>query len=991
MSKLTLLAAAWLLAAATAPAQTAYVDAAFHDGDFKLVAAGGAATIWVAAEDYQVAKLAAGDLAKDVERVTGVRAAVRSAAAGLGPHAVLIGTLGHSPILDGLAGQGKLDVAEIRGKWETFLLTVVRQPLPGVEDALVIAGSDRRGTAFGVYDLSGQMGVSPWNWWADVPPQHRKDIFVRSGRYRQGPPSVKFRGIFLNDEDWGLRPWAGKTFDPELGDIGPKTYARVFELLLRLKANFLWPAMHGCTQAFNNYPRNKEVADEYAIVMGSSHAEPMLRNNVTEWDHKVRGEWDYETNGDGVRKYWDERAAENGKYENVFTMGMRGIHDDPMPGSGGTPDKVALLERIFRDQREILANRVNPRVAEVPQIFVPYKEVLPLYQAGLKVPEDVMLGWVDDNFGYIRQLSSPEEQKRPGGAGVYYHISYYGAPHDYLWLNTTPPALIWEEMSKAWAYNARSLWVLNVGDLKPGEIATDYFLRMAWDVTGFETENQTAFLTSWASREFGAEKAPEIARILTEYYRLGFARKPEHMGWNEDEAPVSRTEFTPIAYGDEAQRRLDACASLTARAERVFATIPDARKDAFFELVLYPVRAAGLMNQKMLDADRSFLYAVQGRRSANTWAGLARRAFVGIEEDTERYNRLAQGKWRGMMSADPRRLAVFDMPVTAAVTPVVGGAMGVAVEGHVAAMADRPARGRPEYAAQTAKWGAPAESNPDTLPEFDAATRAKHFLDIFNTGTTPFPWTASADAPWVRLSQTSGRIEEEARIWVDIDWAKAPAGETAAAAIRIGGAGSERTVKVRIFNPAGLAGGHPNAFVESAGVVAMEAGNFTRRTDRGGAGWRALPELGRAGGSVAILPVTMASIDDVGQLSERAPSLEYEFQVFHAGPARVEISAVPTYRIHPGRHLRYAVAVDGQAPVVVNLEDSGPWARNVLTDAVVGSSQCTVNAAGLHTLTVWAMDPGIVLERVVVDLGGLRPSYLGPPETRPFGWSPPVH
>jgi hypothetical protein len=421
-------------------------------------------------EDFKVARIAAECLATDVERVTGVSPALKNELRELSGPAVLIGTIGKSAAIDELIRSGKLEVKPIAGQWESFVIATVTNPAPGVSAALVIAGSDRRGTAYGVFTLSEAIGVSPWVWWADVPPQRRASLVLGATAITSLPPSVKYRGIFINDEDWGLQPWAANTFEPETGDIGPKTYAKVFELLLRLKANYIWPAMHDCTKAFNIYPRNKLVADDYAIVMGSSHCEQMLRNNVTEYDVEKYGPWDYEKNRTNILAYWQQRLEDNGKFESIYTVGMRGIHDSGMPGGGDTQQKVARLQRVIADQRELIAKAINPDPASVPQIFCPYKEVLTLYQNGLNVPEDVALVWPDDNHGYIRQLSSPAEQKRRGGSGVYYHISYWGAPEDYLWLCTTPPALIWEEMHKACEHGARSVWVVNVGDIKPAEI-----------------------------------------------------------------------------------------------------------------------------------------------------------------------------------------------------------------------------------------------------------------------------------------------------------------------------------------------------------------------------------------------------------------------------------------------------------------------------------------------------------------------------------------
>jgi hypothetical protein len=599
---------------------------------FNLVAAQRAADILVDDDDYEVARIAADCLATDIERVTGIRPRRARLAAGLSESAVLIGTVGKSPPIDRLIREGKLDVSGVAGKWESFVVAKVSDPLPGVRTGLVIAGSDRRGTAYGVFDLSESIGVSPWVWWADVVPAHRDSLQIGPGPKQQGPPSVKYRGIFLNDEDWGLQPWAAKTFEPETGDIGPKTYARVCELLLRLKANYLWPAMHPCTRAFNLYPQNKLVADRYAIVMGSSHAEPMLRNNVTEWPEPPEN-WNYETNRTNIDRYWEERVLANGRFENIYTIGLRGIHDSPILGGGGTAEMVARLQRAIGDQREILARDVNPEITQVPQIFVPYKEVLLLYQNGLQVPADVTLVWPDDNYGYIRQLSDAEERRRTGGAGVYFHLSYWGSPEDYLWLNTTPPALIWEEMRKAYDYGARTVWVANVGDLKPMELGLEFFLRLAWDIGPWKENAQAAFLSRWAEQNFGEESAAGIAGIMDEYFRLNYPVKPEHL---------LKAGFS-ANYG-EITHRLDRFATLVQRTNQLYAAIAPEKRDAFYELVVYPVRASAAMNRKWL-TDSS-----QESRSADEQ----------IQTETAYYNQqVAGGKWRFILSANSRNRPVY--------------------------------------------------------------------------------------------------------------------------------------------------------------------------------------------------------------------------------------------------------------------------------------------------------------------------------------------
>jgi hypothetical protein len=422
-----------------------------ESGDFPLAQAGRAAAIYVSPADAASLGASVDAFALDVERVTGARPRVLSSLrAPLPETLVIVGVVGHSIEIDRLRLEHKLDVTQVEHKWESAVTTVVSDPVPGVRQALVIAGSDRRGAAFALFNISRQMGVSPWAWWADVPVPHHDTIAVRAALEIQPEPSVQFRGIFLNDEDWGLRPWASSKMDPQLNNIGPRTYERVFELLLRLHANTLWPAMHPGTLPFNAVAQNAQLADRWGIVMGSSHSEALLRNNVGEWNEKTDGPWNYQVNRAAMDAYWANRLAVNGKYENFYTVGLRGVHDTGLEATGSVEVKARLVEQAMADQRAMLAKIVNPDLNHVPQVIWLYKESLDLYRAGMNVPDDVTLGWTDDNFGYLRQLPTVQEQKRSGGSGVYYHVSYYGFPHDYLWLCTTPPALIAEEMTKAY-------------------------------------------------------------------------------------------------------------------------------------------------------------------------------------------------------------------------------------------------------------------------------------------------------------------------------------------------------------------------------------------------------------------------------------------------------------------------------------------------------------------------------------------------------------
>jgi hypothetical protein len=616
-------------------------------GAFALAADGRAADILYDSADHAVVARAAADLAADIARVNGVQPKIQTAVPAGSANLVLIGTLNSSEFIDELVRRGKLDVRSLKGAWESFVIHTVVKPMPGIDSALVIVGSDQRGTAFGAYELSEAIGVSPWYWWADVPPQHRAALYVAAGTRRFGPPSVKYRGIFLNDEDWGLQPWAARTFEPATGDIGPKTYARVFELLLRLKANTLWPAMHKVTAPFNRDPRNAKLADDYAIVMGSSHAEPMLRNNVGEWTDAPE-RFNYATNPNGVRTYWNERVKTNARYESLWTLGMRGIHDSGMTGGATVAERAALLERIFADQREMLAAHVNPDIERVPQMFMPYKEVLDIYRAGLNVPRDVTIVWPDDNFGYIRQLPSATERSRPGGSGVYYHLSYLGAPLSYLWLSTTPPALIQTEMTRAWDAGARTLWIANVGDLKPAEIGTTLFLEMAWDIDRWRSRTQREFLDDWARRTFGTERA--IGEVLDAHFRLNFERRPEHLQWW---LPGERPRNSTLSE-DEIALRLARFDSLIAALDRIAPALRSDQADAFFELIDYPVRAAALANRRYFAAERYAKLINDHPAQARSAAAVANATDAEIKAMTRRFNEeVAGGKWRYIMAEEP--------------------------------------------------------------------------------------------------------------------------------------------------------------------------------------------------------------------------------------------------------------------------------------------------------------------------------------------------
>jgi hypothetical protein len=650
-------------------------------GSFPLARDGHIADLYLAPEDEPQLGAAVDAFASDIERVTGTKPRILHSLQNLSAaNLVIIGIAGHSPELRELTTARKLNTTAIDGHWESALTTVVDHPLPGIGHVLVIAGSDRRGAAFALFTLSRQMGVSPWSWWADVPVAHHAAIYMQAVNAIQPTPSVQYRGIFLNDEDWGLRPWAATKMDPTLHNIGPNTYGRIFELLLRLHANSLWPAMHPGTLAFNAVAENAKLADKWGIVMGSSHSEALLRNNVGEWSEAIppkgNGPWNYQLNKAAMDAYWDKRVATNGKYENFYTVGLRGLHDTGLEATGDDTVKAHLVEQAMASQRAILAAHVNADLTKVPQVIWLYKESLELYRAGMKVPPDVTLGWTDDNYGYIRQLPTADEQKRPGGSGIYYHVSYWGFPHDYLWLCTTPPALIREELTKAYDHNARRYWVLNVGDLKPAELDIDYFMQLAVDEPAVSRMSQQDFLTRWAAEQFPTANASAIADVMQRYYQLNFIRKPEFMGFNGYNDGIHRTDFNPNAWGDPSlgkddyqgqnSTRLAEWSHLRNDEQAIAKTLPPQYASAFFELFGYPVEAAAAMNEKFLYTDQSYLYSnFQQPSEMQAAAEKAHAAFDTIQSLTARYNALEDGKWAGIMSSAPRERHVFEMPRTA--------------------------------------------------------------------------------------------------------------------------------------------------------------------------------------------------------------------------------------------------------------------------------------------------------------------------------------
>ena len=569
-----------------------------------------------------------------------------------------------------------IDVETLKRRKDAFCIKVTG-------NQLIVAGGNGRGTAYGILELSRMAGVSPWKWWADEMPEKRKRLEVPADFHTEQSPSVEYRGIFINDEDWSTQPWSWRTFSPARpGMISAVAYKQVFKLLMRLRANAIWPAMHESSIPFFLIPRAKEAADSCGIVIGTSHCEPMMRNNAGEWNTKERGAYNYIKNKEGVQNYWTERLKESGKYENIYTIGMRGIHDGAMEGVGkNLDDQTAALQQVIDDQRVMLGKYVSKHVEQIPQQFVPYKEVLKVMENGLVVPDDVMLTWCDDNYGYMTRLSDSLQQKRKGGAGVYYHLSYWGRPHDYLWLSTTQPGLIYNEMREAYDHNARRLWIANVHELKTAAYDLELFLDMAWNINSIHPSTTYDHQLRWLCREFGQQAGERLLPVMQEFYRLTAIRKPEFMGWTQVEldkkkyqwgwSDVSDTEFSLTAFGGELDRYLTDWRKVTDALEEIEKTLPENRHATFFSHVKYPVLSAAAMSRKMLEAQRARFIA-KTKSGAGRWqrdealltaCAKSQDAYQQIRNLTAYYNNvLADGKWQHLIVDNPRDLYVFYAP-----------------------------------------------------------------------------------------------------------------------------------------------------------------------------------------------------------------------------------------------------------------------------------------------------------------------------------------
>jgi glycosyl hydrolase family 115 (putative glucuronidase)/glycosyl hydrolase family 115 len=945
----------------SSPTRDSYIATSAGSSRFALAAGGQSAPIFVSPADFPGVLRAARDLQVDIGRVTGKPPTLTVDSLPNGRTVVIAGTLGRHAAIDRLVREGKLDVRGLAGKWETFVVQIVPKPRRGIDQALVIAGSDKRGTIYGIYDVSTHIGVSPWHYWADVPVRTQPALYVLPGRHTLGEPVVKYRGIFINDEAPALSGWAHETF----GGFNSKFYAKVFELVLRMKGNYLWPAMWGNAFADDD-TLSPKLADEYGVVMGTSHHEPLTRAQA-EWRKYGKGAWTYEQNDSVLREFWRGGIRRMGTRENIVTVGMRGDGDEPM--TQGTA--IGLLERIIADQRTIIADVTGKPADQTPQLWALYKEVQDYYDKGMRVPDDITLLFADDNWGNIRRLPAASDRNRPGGFGVYYHFDYVGGPRNYKWINTNQISRVWEQMHLAYRTGATRIWIVNVGDIKPMEFPTQFFLDYAWNPERWPAERLPEYTRRWAASTFGPRFASEIADIVTTYSTYNSRRKPELL--------------TPETYSltnyREAESVVAEYSALAERAERISVALPAEHRDAFYQLVLHPVQASANVNRLYVTVAQNRQAAAQGRAITNELADRARKLFERDAEIASYYNtQLAGGKWKHMMDQThigytywqepPRNV----MPRVDVIQVPLPGEMGVAYEGQ-------PTFGLPGQAPPPSQR--PREPQ---LPEFNSFARQTYHIDVYNRGQKPFEFSAHAAEPWVVITPAHGRVEVQERLAVSIDWTRVPNGKHKVP-ITLDGPGTAgfatgpRVIQAVVHNPTSPKPDGVTGFVEGDGVVSMEAEHYTRAVATAPVRWQRIPNLGRTLSGVTAMPVTLAAQQPGGNSAR----LEYQVFMFDSGTVNVKAYLSPTLDFKgTTTGLRYGISLDDEPPQIVNTtadQSNTAWEKSVADNIKIFTTRHTLGRPGQHLVKFWLVDPGVVLQKLVIDAGGERPSYLGPPES----------
>lgn len=917
-------------------------------------------------EAYEGVRRITGKAAKDIEAVTGVCPAV--CAQWQEGQAIVCATIGHSAIADDLAARGILD-SSLAGKREIY--QIVFAEIEG-RTALVICGSDKRGTIYGIFALSEYIGVTPMCFFGDAEPKKRPSVTIgRDIETLSKEPSVKYRGFFINDE-W---PCFGTWSDSHFGGPNADCYDKIFEFLLRMKGNYLWPAMWKASFPLDGPgSANEELADLYGVVMGYSHHEPCLRASE-EWD-KVRGpesiygnEWNFYTNENGLLRYWEDALKRSGGYENIITIGMRGERDTSMLGENATlEENISLLKRIITSQREMIGKYVH---RDATQMLALYKEVERYFYGdaqteGLrswKELDDVLFMLCEDNFGHLRTVPPKDVRNHPGGWGMYYHFDYHGGPVSYEWVDSTPLAQAWEQMTQAWEYGIRDLWIVNVGDVKFHEIPLSYFLALAYDFDRWGSANPNSaaeYMQQWTASVFAQAddgQQREIAAVVRDFLYMNSLRRPEalHAGI-----------YHPCHYS-ETDRMLTFAADLEARSDALYGSL--SQKDAYYSMIHFPVTASVNLLRMHLYAGKNQHHAAQGRQIANRYAALAEECIQKDLDLAEEFGSFRDGKWNGMQLAPHVGFTRWNeddnrYPVLSKVTPVRKPAMKVS-------RADR------EETA-TKIYGGPMVIS---VEDFRYAGNETAVLEISNDGTVPFDFTLEGTLPcWLTAEPMSGTVTNLTEVTLRCDRAKLPA-QPESCTLLVQGDG---TVAVKVTGQAvSLDGLAPMTFVENNGIISMMAEHYSEKKDIPGAAYGKVADYGKYRSGMKVFPSTA----EFGPQDEK-PSLTYAFRLEAAGDYTINILTAPNNPIEIGAAVHLLVQAGGTQKQVELIpadfragESSDPrWSAGVLNQIHSAKAVFTL-AAGVQTLTVSPLEPGVVLEKILISKESPLPSYLGPEES----------
>ena len=969
--------------------------------------------------EYSSVLRAIKDLQNDFKAVTGKTPATKTAPDDAAT-TLIIGTIGESKIIDSLIANKTLDVSAILGKWEAYQIGVY-SGLNGSEKTIVIAGSDMRGTIYGIYELSEQIGVSPWYWWADMPIKENKTLSLKAEALtKEESPDVKYRGIFINDEEASVI-W-GKQYENNTdsqGSPNPFIYGKMFELLLRLKANTLWPAMHATSDAFNailnpetGIAYNAELAHEYGIVMGSSHCEMLLCNNETEWVpwceankgkyglQKINNDWkasyDYTVNAQAMNAYWEERVAANYRFENVYTIGLRGVHDSEILCS-------ALSDKSWESKAEVVRSAIEAQLAilekyeaiyeqetgtrrEFATCFCPYKEAAEYYKYDLSLPSDCIILFADDNYGYVRQYPTNTELETYAGCGVYYHVSYRGVPRSYLWIDSAPLSLIYEEMHKSYTAGSNDMWILNVGDLKPAEFSTNFFLDLAWNESAITKDTLEDWMASFFAESFAlsTEDAKSLSALHSEFLQTAYAYRADFQGYGEG------NEYAINAFGDEAERVINKMAKILADTTAIYDKLDGAYQDAFFEVVLYRIRATLFTLQKHIYAQKNQLAIAQGRfASVNAYAALAEEAYQNILKDLNTYNSLQNGKWKGIM--DPY-ITDNGSPIITGAPKVTYLSQDLAADGVGAAM-----EGQANTTAITAT--------------FDNIDDTEKFLDIFGKGlktakftieTTPAVIIKTADDKQLAYKDESGKriysasVDVETRYYITIDWNTVSTGKSSITLTVSDEFDYKQTYTLSLNKQAiDPALESEKGYYEANGYISIEAEHYSENVAVDNKKWDVVPNLGVSGDSMKAYPDHSANFEriDIGYEYD-SPYLEYKFYVSTTGTYHGSFFRIPTMNegetddfVHKTCRIGWSLdngTVDYfRGTSYVDTNGTSSWSNGVRYNYELKTFTITVNEAGWHTLRVYMVDAGCAFDKIVLRHESVSetPSRLGAPET----------